>query len=162
MRFDIEYEITLGDFLEISWRHRRSSISWIFAIAACALGVLSGLLLYMPADPWPYRIAGGLAGFFLLILLVAPPLNCRLAYRRNRRLFATRKISISEQGIVADSQLGHGETNWKSYQRFKETKHLFLLYQSRDMVVILPKRAFADQEDLEKVRALMVSKVQKA
>lgn len=64
-------------------------------------------------------------------------------------MFAIRKVGISEQGIAADSQLGHAETNWNSYQQFGETNNLFLLYESKDLVVILPKRAFADQKDLE-------------
>ena len=158
----LEYEITLPELLQLSWFRRRSSISWIFAIVACATAVSLGVLLYVPADPWPSRLAGGSSAFFLLILLVVPSLNCRLVYRRNRRLFATRKVTISEEGIVADSQLGHAETNWESYVKFRKTKNLFLLYQSKDIVGILPKRVFTNQEDLEKVRALIASKVRRA
>ena len=56
----LEYEITLPEFMEMAWRRRRSSISWVVGVVAGALGFLLGAVLYVcaPADPWPLLLAG--------------------------------------------------------------------------------------------------------
>jgi hypothetical protein len=45
------------------------------------------------------------------------------------------------------------------YEKFCETPRLFLLYQSSDIIGIVPKRAFASPADLQQFRALIASKI---
>ena len=162
VRFDLEYEITLPEFLEMAWRRHRSSVRWIIGISLSMFGLLLGAFFYVYADPGFGLFLAAMSVLLLLMLLVVSSIAFRRGYRRNPRIFGKRKVTISETGIVSDSQLAHVETNWNTYQQFRETKNLFLLYQSKDLIRILPKRVFTNPEDLENVRGLIASKIQKA
>jgi hypothetical protein len=70
-----------------------------------------------------------------------------------------RTVTVSDTGIVPDHQLGHTESAWNMYEKFRETQKLFLLYQSSDIIGIVPKRVFASPADLQQFRGLIASKV---
>ncbi len=123
------------------------------------LGLGLGFALYVYADHsiGLTLIAGSI--FLLLLQWVIPSLVFRRVYRRNIRMFGTRTVTISDTGIVADHQLGHVESTWNMYEKFRETQKLFLLYQGADLIGIVPKRAFASPADIQQFRALITSNV---
>jgi len=45
--------------------------------------------------------------------------------------------------------------NWRAFIRCIETPHLFLLYHSPQLFNLVPKRAFANAEQLEEFRSLL-------
>jgi hypothetical protein len=155
----LKYEIELPEFMEMAWLRHRSSIRWIIGICIGILGLLMGAAFYMYADRSLAVILIAFSIFLLLMQFVIPSLMFRRIYRRNPRMFGMRNVIISDTGIVADHQLGHTESAWSMYEKFRETQKLFLLYQTTDVIGILPKRAFADAADLEQFRALVASKV---
>ena len=155
----LKYEIALPEFMEMAWIRHRSSVRWIFGICVGVLGLLMGLIFYVYANP---ALAIVLIAFSILLLLmqfVVPTQVFRWIYRRNPRMFGTRTINITDSGIIADYELGHIETAWSMYEKFRETEKLFLLYQSADLIGIVPKRAFADAAAIEQFRTLVASKV---
>lgn len=156
----LQYEIELPEFMEMAWLRHRSSVRWIIGICVGILGLLFGAIFYVYADHWLGFFLIGLSAFLLLLQLVIPSLVFRRVYRRNSRMFGERKVTISETGIVSDTQLGRAETTWNNYERFRETSNLFLLYQSADLIGILPKRVFASQEELDRIRTLLGSRIQ--
>jgi len=155
----LKYEITLPEFREMAWLRHRSSIRWIIGICMGILGLGLGFALYVYADHsiGLTLIAGSI--FLLLLQWVIPSLVFRRVYRRNIRMFGTRTVTISDTGIVADHQLGHVESTWNMYEKFRETQKLFLLYQGADLIGIVPKRAFASPADIQQFRALITSNV---
>ena len=126
-----------------------------FGAVIFVLGIT--LYFYVAHDVGLYLV--GLSTLFLLVLFAVTSLVFRRTYRRNSRMFGPRTVVISETGIVSDHQLGHSETAWNHYEKFRETRHLFLLYQSADLIGILPKRVFANPADFEQFRALLISKI---
>lgn len=155
----LKYEIELSEFMEMAWLRHRSSIRWVFGICFGVLGLLMGTAFYVDANPVVGMILVAFSIFLLLMQFVIPSLVFRRVYRRNPRMFGMRTIQISDTGIVADHQLGHTESAWSMYEKFHETQKLFLLYQTTDVIGILPKRVFADTADLEQFRAFIASKV---
>ena len=155
----LKYEITLPEFREMAWLRHRSSIRWIIGICMGILGLGLGFALYVYADHsiGLTLIAGSI--FLLLLQWVIPSLVFRRVYRRNIRMFGARTVTISDTGIVADHQLGHVESTWNMYEKFRETQKLFLLYQGADLIGIVPKRAFANPADLQLFRALITSNI---
>ena len=155
----LKYEITLPEFREMAWLRHRSSIRWIIGICMGILGLGLGFALYVYADHsiGLTLIAGSI--FLLLLQWVIPSLVFRRVYRRNIRMFGTRTVTISDTGIVADHQLGHVESTWNMYEKFRETQKLFLLYQGADLIGIVPKRAFASPADIQQFRALITSNI---
>ena len=100
-----------------------------------------------------------LSVLFLIMVVGVTALSFRRVYRRNRRMFGQRTTTITDVGFVSHSPMGHTETTWNMYERFRETKNLFLLYQSADLIGILPKRVFATPADLEQFKSLLTSKL---
>jgi hypothetical protein len=155
----LKYEIALPEFMEMAWLRHRSSIRWIIGICVGLIGLLLGSAFYVYTDHALGLVLIAFAIFLLLMQFVVPSLVFRRVYRRNSRMFGMRTVTISDTGIVADHQLGHLESAWNMYEKFRETQKLFLLYQSTDLIGIVPKRAFANPADLQQFRALIASKI---
>ena len=143
----------------MAWLRHRSSIRWIIGICLGIVMLALGLVFYVYADHSVgiILIAGSI--FLLLLQLIIPPLVFARVYRRNSRLFGMRTVTVSDHGIVSDNQLGHTESAWNMYEKFRETRNLFLLYQSADIIGIVPKRAFASPAELEQFRSLIASRI---
>jgi hypothetical protein len=157
----LKYEIALSEFMEMAWLRHRSSMRWIIGICVGVLGFILGVFIYVYVGHGLGVVLISLAIFLLLMQLVIPSLVFRRFYRRNKRLFGMRIVTINDAGIISDQQLGHTETAWNLYERFLETQRLFLLYQSADLIGILPKRAFLDTAGQEQFRSLAVSKIRR-
>jgi hypothetical protein len=155
----LEYEITLQEFLEMAWLRYRASARWIFGLCFSAAVFLFGVFLYIfVAHDFGFYLMG-LSSFLVLMLFAVTSLSFRRFYRRNSRMFGPRTTTITDAGFVSDSPMGHAETTWNMYEKFRETKSLFLLYQSADLIGILPKRVFATPADLEQFKSLLTSKI---
>lgn len=155
----LEYEITLQEFLEMAWLRHRSSIRWIFGLCMVAVLFASGIFLYVfVAHDFGFYLMG-LSGLLLVTLFVVTSLSFRRVYRRNSRMFGQRTVTVTETGFVSDHPLGHSEAAWNRFEKFRETARLFLLYQSADLISILPKRVFTTPAELEQFRSLLTSKV---
>jgi YcxB-like protein len=155
----LKYEITFPEFREMAWLRHRSSIRWIMGICVAIGGLGLGLVIFVYTGHWLGIFLIAASVFLLLLQLVIPPLVFARVYRRNSRMFGMRTVTIGDSGIVSDHQLGHTESAWNMYEKFRETQNLFLLYQSADIIGIVPKRVFASPADLEQFRALLASKV---
>lgn len=102
--------------------------------------------------------------FFFLTMAIAslfllPSLIAIRWHRRNPRLFALRTVTLDEHALISDSQIAHTEIKWQNFERLDETKNLFLLYQSKDCVAIVPKRAVPGEATLAELRSLLYSKI---
>jgi hypothetical protein len=155
----LEYEIALPEFMEMAWLRHRSSMRWIIGMSIGVIGILLGTAFYIYADHGLGSVLFALSILLLFMQFVVPSLVFRRVYRRNSRMFGTRTVIIDETGIRSDHPLGHTEAAWDTYQKFGETRRSFLLYQSPDLIGILPKRVFADPADLEHFKALITSKI---
>lgn len=154
----IRYNITAGDHLEMLKAVRYTTSRQLVRLSLCAIGVLIAWLAYRSlGDNWLVLV------FFFLALLIfqlaIPWIVHWRVYSRNPRLFGLRTTTFDENGITTDSEIHHVETKWSSFERFKETKNLFLIFQTRDVAGIVPKRAFAGESDAQQFRALVASKL---
>ena len=143
----------------MAWLRHRSSIRWIIGLCLGGGGLMLGLVFFVYVDHWLGLFLIVAFVFLLLVQLIVPSLAFARLYRRNSRLFGMRTVTVSDTGIVSDHQLGHTESAWNMYEKFRETRNLFLLYQSADIIGIVPKRVFANPAELEQFRALIASKV---
>jgi len=146
----------------MAWLRHRSSIRWITGICLGAGGLILGLVFFVYTDHWLGLFLMIAFVFLLLVQLIVPSLAFARVYRRNSRLFGMRTVTLSDAGIVSDHQMGHTESAWNMYEKFRETQNLFLLYQSADIIGIVPKRAFASPADIEQFRSLIASRIHPA
>jgi YcxB-like protein len=155
----IRFEITPSDHLEMLRERIGFSARPIRTLLGVA-GTLLGLFAYyfhLLGDLWIVVMAafGGLT----IAELFLPNIAHQRIYYRNPILFEARTVTITEEGIRSEKASGSVEVKWSSFEKFKETKHLFLTYQGKDVVGIVPKRAFPKPEGIAQFRNLLASKI---
>jgi hypothetical protein len=77
----------------------------------------------------------------IIVELFLPYIAHRKIYYRNPGLFEMRTVTFGEEGMRSEKESGNVDAKWSSFKKFKETKNLFLTYQSREVIGIVPKRA---------------------
>jgi hypothetical protein len=169
------FEYTPADWRELQRYVRRRSV-WLvwplIVVAACFLLFALFLLLASPSlapAPAPARMTTGapvrsLVPLFPWALLVgAWVLSASLIRsRRGPRAMMTQAPALSgpmvadvdASGITLHGRLYRGQYQWEAVTRFRETKHLFLLFVTPVTALTLPKRGFATPEELEAMRAM--------
>jgi hypothetical protein len=122
-------------------------------------GILLGVFGYhFLAHAWIVVVA--VFASLTTVQLFMPYIIHRKIYRRNPRLFEMRTVTFSDEGVKSEKvTTGNVEAKWRSFEKFKETKNLFLTYQTKDVVGIVPKRAFSNLDDIRQFRNLLASKL---
>jgi hypothetical protein len=103
-----------------------------------------------------------LFGTYIVLQLFMPNIIHRRVYYRNPRLFGMKTVTFDDDGLKSDSELRRVEIKWSSFEKFVETKNLFLTFQTRDAVGIIPKRAFPNPEAIAQFRDFLASKIRRA
>ena len=157
----LRYKITPSDHLEMLRQRLGFSARPIRTLLFIA-GVLLGLFAYY------FHLLGDLGivlmaafGALMIAELFLPNIAHQRIYYRNPIIFEERTVNITEEGIRSERASGSVELKWSSFEKFKETKHLFLTYQGNDVVGIVPKRAFPNPETAAQFRNLLASKMRK-
>lgn len=131
--------------------------SRILLYGAGFLAALVGFYFELPRDL--AVVAMAVLGISALAECFMPYIIHRRIYGRNPVLFEERTVTFADDGIRSEKLSGTIEAKWGSFERFKETKNLFLTYQSKDVVGIVPKRAFPNIEAISEFRNLLTSKI---
>jgi YcxB-like protein len=158
-RVQLQYEITPAEHLEMVKTVRIRPAVRLVRICLYGIGLLLGVAIY--------KYLGQVIGVFfislfatLIILQIMMPyiVHWRI-YSRNPRLYGRRTVVFDNEGLTSDSEIAHVKIKWSSFEKFRETKNLFLIYQTKDVAGITPKRAFPSPEAVEQFRELLASKV---
>ena len=153
----VRYEITPSNHLEML-KVRFGLTARLTKILIGIAGIFLGMFGYhFFGHTWIVVIAV----FVTLTVTQAfmPFIIHRRIYHRNPRLFEMRTVTFSDEGLRSEKETGNVEAKWSSFEKFIETKNLFLTYQTKDVVGIVPKRAFPNPEAVTRFRNLLTSKV---
>jgi hypothetical protein len=74
--------------------------------------------------------------------------------RRTWNQMEAMALTVRGDGFTANAQGAVSEVAWSRFVRLHESPNHFLLYRSADQYAIVPKRAFADQAQLDAFREL--------
>lgn len=153
----VRYEITPSDHLEM--------LKVRFGISAKLTNILLGIFgiclgifgYYLSGGTWILVIV--MFAVFTLVQIFLPYILHHKIYYRNPILFEMRTVTFDDEGVTSEKASGRVEAKWSSFVNFKETTNLFLTYQGKDVVGIVPKRAFPNPETLAQFRNLLASKL---
>jgi hypothetical protein len=154
----LRYEITPSDHLEML-RVRFGLGARLGRILVCIAGLFLAMLGYhFFGDTWIVVIA--VFASLTIVQVLMPYIVHGRVYRRNPRLFEMRTVTFSDEGLKSErATTGTVEAKWSGFEKFKETRNLFLTYQTKDVIGIVPKRAFSNPEDIAQFRNLLASKL---
>ena len=108
----------------------------------------------------PLIVAGiSSALFFPAILLsacyVTPYFAAKSLYKNNTNLHSPLQWSFSEKLITQRMATGSAELLWSTFIKVRETRELFLLYPQKHLAYPVPKRAFANKQQIVAFRELV-------
>ncbi|MFZ0952463.1 MAG: YcxB family protein [Candidatus Sulfotelmatobacter sp.] len=157
----LEYDITPAEHLEMVKTVRIRPARRLVRICLYGVGIFLGVAVYQSIEHVIGVFLISLFAALIILQIIMPYIVHRRLYSRNPRLYGKRTVTFDNEGLTSDSDLAHVEIKWSSFEKFKETKNLFLIYQTKDVAGITPKRAFPSSEAVEQFRNLLASKVRR-
>ena len=130
--------------------------------------VLLGVGALLSADVAIRDPNSGLPPLLLILLIAVTQLFVRLFYlpRRVRRVYSQqRNLQLPFESVCTDSGIESTNANtssrlpWSHLIRWKEGATLFVLYQSDLMMTMVPKRCFAQPEQVDAFRGLLTERL---
>src|SRR5262249_52045341 len=138
-----------GDIVRAAQRHYQSgmlrgAMFWLafslLVVVAFALGILGdarhSLTIVLLPILWGTVVVTHILVYFVLI-----PRGCRRHYATYRRLQLPHQYEFDNAGLRFKDELGQNLMPWDHIHKWIETESLFLLYPTRSLYHILPKRA---------------------
>ncbi|MDY6783197.1 MAG: YcxB family protein [Cyanobacteriota bacterium] len=154
----IEYRLSLSDYKETNKFHSKSQkfqylMLWLLSIVSIFYGVLYTIYIFNI-----YQIVF----WILLALLVNPEINLvqrlsmNYAWKNQSGAFREpMEVEILEEGISRTTPNSQSFTRWPIFTKFIETQNLFILYQGKRSIDIVPKRAFESEEQIREFKIIL-------
>jgi hypothetical protein len=148
---------TVQDFIRFQYAHmfRRTWI-FLFVAAACLVGPVSFLFpdtrsIALNALPF--------SGICLAWLALLVPWSAWRSWKARPSLRESATIWFDADGMRNKTADSSAQVAWRLILSVRETKSLFLMYYAPNMAYLVPKRFFANAEDIAAFRALVADSV---
>ncbi|QEC41903.1 YcxB family protein [Pseudobacter ginsenosidimutans] len=98
--------------------------------------------------------------WFILMLVIWRVLPSSI-YKRSSTFKDHFIMHFNENAVTLETERGSKDWSWESFSKFIESPYFFHLYFDARSFFIIPKEAFVDIADLQKVRQWMKTKISK-
>lgn len=157
----IEFRLNAKDYQEANKAHlKHQKLNYYLMWLISCLGVILGIFYLVMSN-----ITQGILFIFLGIIL-NPELNLiqQFIIKRawNNQSIVLREVMEIEatpeyfwiKGATFETKL-----QWEVFTQFIETSNLFVIYEGKVLIRMIPKRAFADNEQVQQFRMILQSKI---
>ncbi|KAA1179444.1 YcxB family protein [Rhizobium tropici] len=165
-RTELVYELTPQDLLLALRLHFRQHIRsrsaiirlvmlWALAVVACGLILASAVDTsdaIIPILTFSVALPIGIVGIPFLTVYTFGGRAARKTYREQKTLHKPVHLSWSEDGVHFSSDFGEARLQWSDFLMARQDRHCILLYESRRLYRLIPKRILA----ADQVRELQV------
>ena len=145
----ISFQLTKDDLQEALGKHGGLGMKVRSAVGFFMVA-MTVLFLFLKQASWGAIVPGAIGCLFICL----PRLQTRQAIKNGGRILDPVETTISAVGIESANSVATTNLSWGAFIRDVETKNLFLVYPSRQMLHIYPKRAFAPEE-IETFRGML-------
>ena len=98
--------------------------------------------------------------FLIGILFVSLPLlQAALVWRSNPSVRGAITCWADEEGFYQQTMNSDLKVKWPALIKFKETRNLFLVYPSKQICYLIPKRTFTNEGQVKEFRELLDQKI---
>jgi hypothetical protein len=161
----LEFECTFKEFFEGT----RNSTRLMRLMPALGLVFIAFVLYvyltrYLPGDR--ESNSGSPSSFLFLIAWVYgvfwvsfPLWRAWLIWRGNPSSKEVIRCWADEEGFRLQTTNSDATVKWPGLIEFRETRNLFLIYPSKGMYCLIPKRAFTDESQVKEFRELLDRKI---
>jgi hypothetical protein len=99
----------------------------------------------------------------LILAFFFSPFGRRLVlywrWRQQPILHRELRYDINDDAVAITTDTSSSEMKWETFDRFAESKNLFLLFVGKFVFYMIPKRAFADASEVSEFRRLASTRV---
>jgi hypothetical protein len=85
-----------------------------------------------------------------VVIMILILISVFFSYRAYISKWGECKIQLTENGLLAESPVARSEIQWKAIEAIKQNKRLILIYVTKRMAYLVPKRSFAHETDANK------------
>jgi hypothetical protein len=159
---ELTVDLELSDLLRANYWHffQRTRLKWALPLV---LGVTVLSMWRWAAHPDEVGALAFLVGLILpLSLLTGLLAGVAAVYIGARKSLATNKslredihYRFSTTGITATAPSSSGSTTWENVYSAFETRNAFLIFISHNIMYVIPKRCFRDNEQAQAFRELL-------
>jgi hypothetical protein len=155
---EISYKNNFQDFLHFNlYSILNSKISLLalglvlFAIGRLALDVAREVHFSSLGKMIAFSLVliGGF-GMFVVVIMILILISVFFSYRAYIAKWSECKIQLTENCLLVESPAAQSEIQWKTIEAIKQNKRLILIYVSKRMAYLVPKRSFAHETDANK------------
>lgn len=163
----ITVQLQEADYVAAVRLHRRwSTKMWILVLGSSLSYVVGGVLflIFAPASAamWGYILFVGPAFVILLqawMHFIWIPRYVRRRFKEQKSLQRSYAISWNDEKLTVDGEDAHVGTPWSDYLKWRDSEQVFLIYHSRLLFRILPKRTFPDRASIADFSQLLQEKI---
>jgi hypothetical protein len=139
---------------------RDNIIRWVAAGLLCLIfrdvyALARATLVGIPSAGSIRAIVVVLAVFVLLALLLFPYLRMRALFRSTPALSQPTRITFRPEHVLFENQDATADCKWEAFIRITETRHVFVFSQGGIGGTYIPKRCFAQQDDIQRLRRMI-------
>jgi hypothetical protein len=155
---EISYKNDFQDFLHFNlYSILNSKISLLalglvlFAIGRLALDVAREVHFSSLGKIMAFSmVLVGEFGMFVVVIMILVLISVFFSYRAYIAKWGECKIQLTENSLLAESPVARSEIQWKAIEAIKQNKRLILIYVTKRMAYLVPKRSFAHETDANK------------
>lgn len=163
----LEIKLNWKDYLNAIRLHKRprpgliivGSVLAVVSVPAyvcLVVNIFKKDVTFLSTLPLSLSFACLLSWFFLYL-----PHKASKVYWQQPSLRAPFTIEVVAEGLNYTSDVANADLTWDYFPKWKENKHLFLLYHSDDLYQIIPKRIFKDSQDQGALRTALSAHIKK-
>jgi YcxB-like protein len=159
----LEFKYTFKEFFEGT---RNANLSMrilsIFGVVYIALMLFLFLMRYFPEvqGGGPGSVTSNLAPWLIGVCWVSLPLlQAWLVWRGNPSVKEVIRCWADEESFSLQTTNSDTTIKWPALIKFRETRNLFLVYPSKQICFLIPKRAFMDESQVKEFRELLHRKI---
>lgn len=149
------YRLNGDDTLECMHIHDPSiRTNFVLGTSSSLLLITIGLAWIKWADGKAFAwIAVGF-GLSTLLIIIQRRSQTRKRLRHSRSQAGPTELIVRQSGLTVSEQDSRTELAWSRFINLRESENHFLLYRSVDTYSIVPKRGFANEEEVNAFREI--------
>lgn len=163
----ITTQLNENDYLEGSlFAAQRTRKRWLIIgmMAAVYLGLGLFMVFYASRDFFilGWSLIGAVIGGFvggLISRYILLPRRLKSRFAERKALHRKSTLSWDQKGLTVENENGHSIVPWSDFLKSRENEKFILLYTSRAMFLIVPKRIFTESDQLKDFRELVLASV---
>jgi hypothetical protein len=144
----IETKVTLAEYRKVVYMmtYTMPAILFVHLIGLVFIGgyFINGGSIFIPV----------FAILFLLYLPIAVHRSAGRVYNSSKTLHERIVYTFTPETIVAKGETSDFTVQWQSLHKAKETKDWFLIYTNTQSAMVIPKKTFHSNEEIERLRMM--------